>query len=97
MALQVKGAAILRETNTDREITIQPEELEWDTEGEERNMGPELHHRGEVSHPELGDLVWEIWEYPVGVFNHEDHDLNGHTLVQNFDFDVTLDEETGDE
>ncbi len=50
-------------------------------------MGPELEYLGEIEHPALGRLTWSVWEYPVGMFNDSDQDVNGHTLEANFDFD----------
>lgn len=37
-------------------------------------MGLELHYEAVVEHPELGKIVWGLWEYPVGIENYQKTD-----------------------
>ena len=53
-------------------------------------MGPEIQYLGDIEHPEMGPLSWSAWEYPVGLFNASDLDINGHKLETNFTFDAVF-------
>jgi hypothetical protein len=56
-------------------------------------MGLEVQYLGDIEHPELGPLSWSAWEYPIGMFNDSDQDVNGHTLETNFTFDTVFEPE----
>ncbi len=83
-----EGTARIRDKDTGIVHTIEGGSLEWDLQGtgEEGQMGDEIEHRGTLDHEELGEIVWTIFEYPVGVENMRDHELNGHDLVADFDY-----------
>lgn len=49
-------------------------------------MGPENEYTGEIEHPQLGTLSWLIVEYPVGSENYKATDINGHILLEDFDY-----------
>ncbi|MGH0244409.1 hypothetical protein [Sinorhizobium meliloti] len=49
-------------------------------------MGEELHYRATVDHPELGELSWSLWEYPVGAQNNAFTDSNGHEIVEDLHY-----------
>lgn len=84
-----RGEARIRHTKTGEEYTIQSEELDWENAGgSERSMGPELYYIAIVPHKELGDLRWELTEYPVGVENFQDVDVGPHQLLENFDIGI---------
>lgn len=53
---------------------------------EERSMGPETTYTAVLHHPQLGPLVWSIWEYPVGVENYRETDVGPHKLLEDIDF-----------
>lgn len=91
MTPNVVGNAIIRHSETGEEFSISRDELDWDCESEDRNMGAEHHYSATVSHPDLGDLTWSIWEYPEGVMNNTETDANGHVVVK--DFGLSLDHE----
>ena len=44
-------------------------------------MGQEIQHSYIFEHPELGDLLFEWWEYPKGAFNDKKYQINGHTVI----------------
>lgn len=63
---------------------IHAKELDWEEVGvEERSMGPETFYAAVVEHPELGELVWELSEYPIGAFNDADTNVGPHQLLKN--------------
>lgn len=47
-------------------------------------MGPEVIWATEVHHPELGELRWELYEYPQGSAKLTAHEINGHELLRDF-------------
>lgn len=49
-------------------------------------MGPEIHYEAVVEHPELGQLTWSLWEYPLGVENDHKTDIGGHQLIDGFEY-----------
>lgn len=55
-------------------------------DAEERSMGAEVTYVASVDHPQLGQLVWNLWEYPVGAENDRDTDIGEHELLSNIDF-----------
>lgn len=96
MRIETLGTARIRHKDTGEFHEIDPDELEWDAVGgSERQMGPETEYAAEVHHPDLGELVWRLWEYPAGAENFQQHELNGHQLVQ--DFDISLVHERDDD
>ncbi|MDR7141834.1 hypothetical protein J2X43_000025 [Rhizobium sp. BE258] len=60
-------------------------------------MGPEIEYIAEVAHPELGPLSWHLWEYPVGVENFQNEEMNGHELVDNFNISLEAEPDTEDQ
>jgi len=82
------GTARIRDKATGIVHNVEGGSLVWDSQdtGEERGMGHEVEHRGSVDHEVLGEIVWIIYEYPEGAENMLDHDLNGHELVEDFDY-----------
>ena len=88
MPIQLTGQAQVRSKDDGQVYTIAAREIDWDQVGsDDRNMGLEVHYRGDITHPVLGELSWTASEYPVGMFNDADSAMNGHTLVSNFSFD----------
>lgn len=89
MRINTAGTARIRHKDTGEIFDIEADELEWEAVGgSERQMGPETEYAAEVHHPDLGELVWKLWEYPSGAENYQDQELNGHALVVNFDIDL---------
>lgn len=85
MSVEASGTAIVRHADTNVEYEIHPDELDWQVLAvDERQMGPEIGHNAEVAHPELGQLSWWLWEYPIGAENDQEVDVGRHTLVKNF-------------
>jgi len=93
MRITANGKAVIRDEYTETEHTIMPDELDWNCESDDRQMGQENHYTATVSHPELGDLTWNVWEYPVGVQNNSDTDVGSHTLVSDFNISLEHEEE----
>lgn len=98
MRIDTAGTARIRHKDTGEIFDVEADELEWEAVGgSERQMGPETEYAAEVHHPDLGELVWKLWEYPVGAENYQDQELNGHELVVNFDIDLVHEPDGPDE
>lgn len=95
MSVVATGIARIRHADSGEIYTVLPEELDWNVDGmDERQMGPELTHAADVSHPELGELTWRLWEYPVGMENDREVDVGRHQLLETFS--LSLDQGSDD-
>lgn len=70
------------------EVDLEDLELSWEVvESEERGMGTELHHQAIVD-LECPDckvpitLTLDVWEYPLGVFNLDEIEVDGAIIVK---------------
>ena len=87
MEVYCNGTARIRHKDTGVVYDIESDELDWDAVGgDERQMGPEVHYEAVLQHPELGELTWGLWEYPVGMENCSDTQVGGHDVVEDFDY-----------
>lgn len=87
MEVYCKGVARIRHASTGEIFEIESGELDWDAVGgEERQMGAEIHYEAAIDHPELGDLTWGLWEYPIGIENHHITDVGENGLIEDFDY-----------
>lgn len=83
----VRGKARIRHADSAEIYEIGADQIEFAViGGDERNMGPETVYSAVVDHPQLGQLVWDLWEYPIGADNHRDTDVGPHELLENIDF-----------
>lgn len=98
MRIYCRGKARIRHCDTGEIHEIKSSELDWEAVGgEERQMGPEIHYEAGVDHPELGLLTWGLWEYPVGIENHQNTDAGGHEVVDDFRYGLQHEEPDPDE
>lgn len=98
MEVYCRGIARIRHKDTGVIYDIESDELDWDqVGGDERQMGPELHYEAALDHPQLGELTWGLWEYPIGIENHHDTDAGGHEVVEDFDYGLEHEEPEPDE
>lgn len=87
MKVYCRGIARIRHASTDEIFEIESSELYWDAVGgEERQMGPEINYEATIDHPELGDLIWSLWEYPIGIENYHDTNVGEHEVIEDFDY-----------
>ncbi|RUX05403.1 MULTISPECIES: hypothetical protein [unclassified Mesorhizobium] len=87
MEVYCKGIARIRHASSREIFEVGAEDLDWDAVGgDERQMGPEIHYEAVIDHPELGDLTWGLWEYPVGIENYHNTDIGRNELVEDFDY-----------
>ena len=87
MYVYCNGTVRIRHKATGMVYEVERDKLDWDAVGgAERQMGPEIHHEAVVEHPELGLLTWSVWEYPVGILNHNQTDVGEHELIEDFDY-----------
>ncbi|MGE3474166.1 MAG: hypothetical protein AB7H70_00015 [Rhodospirillaceae bacterium] len=98
MEVYCRGIARIRHKDSGVVHDIESEELDWEqVGGDERQMGTELHYEAVLDHPQLGELTWGLWEYPIGVENHHDTDAGGHEVVEDFDYGLEHEEPEPDE
>lgn len=98
MYIKTEGTAQVRHSETGQIFEIDRDELDWEVvSGQERGMGPERLWAAETSRDSLGDLRWEISEYPTGSFGDPTSDLNGHDLVRDFSISVEHEPDDPDE
>ncbi|MBB4120736.1 hypothetical protein [Martelella radicis] len=68
MEVYCRGIARIRHASTGEIFEIVSDTLDWNAVGgDERSMGSEIHYEAAINHPELGDLTWGVWEYPIGI------------------------------
>lgn len=91
MTMKPSGVSIVEHAQSKQRFDIPHNHIDWESSGSERRMGSETHYHGSLDHPVLGQIVWNVWEYPVGAFNHDDHDMNGHQLIEDFNYDFSVD------
>ncbi len=83
----VQGKARIRHAKTGKIYTIDADQIDFDVVGsDERPMGPQTTHSAIMDHPQLGQLAWDLWEYPVGAENYRETDVGPHELLENVDF-----------
>ncbi len=83
----VRGKARVRDAETAEIYEIGADQIDFAEIGsDERGMGTETAYSAIVDHPQLGQLVWELSEYPVGSENHRETDVGPHELLDNVDF-----------
>jgi hypothetical protein len=92
------GIASIRHRETGQVYEIEGDMLDWEIVGsDERQMGPEFHHEAAFEHPELGKIVWGLWEYPVGIENYSKTDAGPHEIVEDLDYGLRHVREDSDE
>lgn len=80
--------------NCGHSIEVDGDDIDWEWEcigGDERSMGIENQYITEhyIDCPECGNevhITFNVWEYPVGVYNNSDIDIDGGSLETDFDF-----------
>ena len=83
----VRGKARIRHAETAEIYEIDADQIDFaEMDSDERSMGPETAYSAIVDHPQLGQLVWDLWEYPVGAENHRETDVGPHELLENIEF-----------
>ena len=98
----VNGTAHIRHAQSGQVYEIDADMLDFESvSSEERSMGPETAYSAVVEHPELGQLTWSIWEYPIGAENYRETDVGPHELLNNLEFGLEHEppdpDEDGDE
>ncbi|MEX5576773.1 hypothetical protein [Pseudophaeobacter sp. A-200-2] len=85
MRISTTGIAIVRHSETGELFEIEPDEINWEVvASEERDMGPDRLWSASISRDELGEIRWEMSEYPEGLLGDPVPYLRGHELVQKF-------------
>jgi len=98
MKVYCNGNARIRHNTTGQVYEIEGDELDWDAvDGDERQMGPEIHYEATIEHPELGELTWGLWEYPVGIENNHETNAGPHHIIADFDYGLEHGEPEPDE
>ena len=89
----VKGTFSLTCSKCNKQHDFTSDEADFDaTSGSERQMGPETGYTWECTFNcdkcdnEI-EIEYEVWEYPMGAFNHEQINIKGGTSINSFDYD----------
>ncbi len=87
--LRVFGKARIQHADTGVVYEISVTSLDFENIAtDERKNGIEITYTAELDHPELGALTWEVWEYPIGILNHNDCNIGKHKLLKDFNFEI---------
>lgn len=98
MRIDCKGKARIRHCESGEIHEIENDELDWEAvDGDEREMGPEVHYEAVVDHPELGLLTWGLLEYPNGIENYRNTNAGRHEVVEDFKYGLEHEEFEPDE
>jgi len=98
MEIYCRGTAQIRHGETGEIYEIESDELDWDAVGgDERQMGSEIHYEAVIDHPELGELSWGLWEYPIGIENYHITNAGPHEVIRDFDYGLEHGEPEPDE
>lgn len=98
MEIYCRGTAQIRHRETGEIHEIESDELDWDAVvGDERQMGSEIHYEAVIDHPELGELSWGLWEYPIGIENYHITNAGPHEVIEDFDYGLEHGEPEPDE
>lgn len=77
------GTARIKHAETGEIYEIDADMLDFNSvASEERSMGPETMYSAVLHHPQLGQLVWSIWEYPVGAENDRETEFGPHDCLR---------------
>jgi len=49
-------------------------------------MGSQIHYEAVIDHPELGELSWSLWEYPIGIEDYHNTDTGPHEIIEDFNY-----------
>ncbi|UTW59532.1 AAA family ATPase [Kordiimonas sp. SCSIO 12603] len=83
----VAGTARIQSFGDKQIYTVEADELDWAVvSSEERGMGPENHYQAIVHHDDLGELSWNLWEYPVGGENRRETNVGVHEILDDLDY-----------
>lgn len=105
MALNVDGKVVVflekqDEEGNDERIEVSTDFFEVgepEVNDGDRQMGPELVYEVTAQLDEIGEVVWQVYEYPVGVINHVvSPDIDGQVVEEpRFSLEDDSDEELG--
>lgn len=87
MEVYCSGVARIRHKVSGCIYEIETDELDWHAVGgDERQMGPEIYYAAVLEHPELGELKWGLWEYPIGIENYSSTEVGDHELIEDLNY-----------
>lgn len=94
MIVNCTGVAIIEDNLSGRWIEIQSDELDWEVAAvQNRSMGKETHYSASIEHEILGTLSWNLWEYPVGLQNHNSTEVGQSRIIKDFDYSLEHEDE----
>lgn len=87
--VRASGTAVIKHAKSGYTYEIDSNILDFEVVAiDDRQMGPETTYAAILHHPQLGELSWHLWEYPVGMENDKDTDVGPHELIENIEFDL---------
>ena len=95
--LWVLGKVAIQHADSGVIYEIDGDDLEFEIdEKNQRERGIEIIYLAEFNHPELGNLTWKVWEYPINKIQKFYQNIGAHKLLGDIDFRIegdTLDED----
>jgi hypothetical protein len=97
----VNGSMTVKCNKCGKIHTIPAEESDFENSyGEVRQMGPEngytWEHKINCDCGNEIEIIYEVWEYPEGVFNNDNITVNGGILIDKFGYDFHEEPEPDD-
>ncbi len=92
--IQAIGIAHIQHFDTGKIYEIYGDFINFESkeiDDRDRGMGIEIEHTAIFYHEELGELIWTIWEYPVGETQKPIHSIGSHKLLEDFKFKLSDD------
>src|SRR5262245_31613642 len=95
MPIHCSGVAEVQHATTGKIHKIHSDELHWErTPTNDRSMGPEWCNYAVVHHSELGELSWNVFEYPEGAEISRETRVGLNRVI--LDFSYGLEDESPD-
>lgn len=89
MIIKKSGEAEIQHANTGKIYFIDSDEIDFEvTASNERQMGVETIYSATIEHPELGELIWTLAEYPVGAESVHETNVGRHKMLQDIDYSL---------
>lgn len=89
---EATGHARIRHSETKEIYEIPASDIDLEVVSfEDRQMGPEYLHQAQIHHPELGELLWMVWEYPIGAENYRETNVGPHELLEDVQYNFDAD------
>lgn len=94
MSIVFSGPAVIVDMNSLSVVELEGEDMQiepWTVH--DREMGPETVYRATIVDETLGELTWQLWEYPANSLNRVQPPEGDFRIVHDFEFDIEFERE----